>query len=296
MKLLVSHDAGGAELLSSQIRSEPGDYRFVLAGPATGIFRRKLGEIENWPLEQGLRGATELICGTSWQSDLEFAALGRARELGIPSRAFLDHWVNYRDRFARHGVVRLPDELWVADEYAQAIAISQFPGTPVRMVGNPYLRDITAELASLPATVVEKNGKLSVLYVCEPVSEVAGLLPDNIGPGYDEHEALRRFLDGLAPASDRIDRVVVRPHPAEPAGKYDWALRNSPLSVVLGGGRKLLEEIVASDIVVGCESMAMVIGLVAGKRVITSIPPHGRPCSLPFREIERFDPAAFLSA
>ena len=37
--------------------------------------------------------------------------------------------------------------------------------------------------------------------------------------------------------------------------------------------------------VVGCETMAMVIALIAGRRVFTSIPPGGRPCRLPQREI-----------
>lgn len=32
--------------------------------------------------------------------------------------------------------------------------------------------------------------------------------------------------------------------------------------------------------------MAMVIGLLAQKRVISCIPPGGRPCSLPQKEIE----------
>ncbi|MGB1984427.1 MAG: hypothetical protein ACPHOH_03080, partial [Porticoccaceae bacterium] len=37
---------------------------------------------------------------------------------------------------------------------------------------------------------------------------------------------------------------------------------------------------------VGCESMAMVVGLLAKKRVISAIPPGGRPCQLPQPAIE----------
>ncbi len=37
-----------------------------------------------------------------------------------------------------------------------------------------------------------------------------------------------------------------------------------------------------AEIVIGCDSMAMVIGLLAKKRVVSSIPPEGKPLSLPF--------------
>jgi hypothetical protein len=34
--------------------------------------------------------------------------------------------------------------------------------------------------------------------------------------------------------------------------------------------------------------MALVTALLAGRRVLSCIPPGGRPCVLPFAEIERF--------
>ena len=50
--------------------------------------------------------------------------------------------------------------------------------------------------------------------------------------------------------------------------------------------KTLLEQIIEADIVVGCESMGMVVGLLAKKRVISSIPKEGRSCSLPQSNIE----------
>ena len=55
---------------------------------------------------------------------------------------------------------------------------------------------------------------------------------------------------------------------------------------MIGGKRPLLEEIVAADIIVGCESMAMVVALLDHKRVISSIPPGGKACGLPQKAIE----------
>ena len=46
-----------------------------------------------------------------------------------------------------------------------------------------------------------------------------------------------------------------------------------------------LKEIVEADIVAGCQSMAMVIGLLAQKKVFSCIPPGGPCCCLPQKQI-----------
>jgi hypothetical protein len=97
---------------------------------------------------------------------------------------------------------------------------------------------------------------------------------------------LRFFLSHLGVLETRIDRIVVRPHPSEPRDKYANVSAEFGSHVVMGGNRPLLEEIADSDIVAGCESMAMVVALVAGRRVISCIPPGGKPCALPHAEIE----------
>ena len=60
--------------------------------------------------------------------------------------------------------------------------------------------------------------------------------------------------------------------------------KNYPIAI--GGENNLLEEILKNDIIVGCESMAMIIGLIAKRRVISAIPPQGKDCILPHPEIE----------
>ena len=47
----------------------------------------------------------------------------------------------------------------------------------------------------------------------------------------------------------------------------------------------LLEDILGSDTIIGCESMALVVAIMASKRVISIIPPEGRKCVLPHKEI-----------
>jgi hypothetical protein len=284
---LVSHDAGGAEILSSYVRQRQLDCCFVLAGPAVKIFERKLGPVQLSPLEGALEKAERLLCGTSWQSDIEWRAIAQASELGKPSAAFLDHWVNYRERFVRSGKTHLPDEIWVGDRLARERAEALFPGHAIRLVDNPYFADLRNELASLERGPQPTGGGLRILYVCEPLREHALLeYGDERHWGYVEEDALRYFLTHLDVFGASVGQIVLRPHPSEKPDKYDWAMRDFDLPIVHGGRRSLFEELVDADLVVGCESMAMVVGLLAGRRVMSCIPPGGRPCMLPQPEIE----------
>jgi len=286
MITVVAHDAGGAEIVSSYIRQAGLECLYVLEGPACKIFERKLGLIQALPLEEAISQSSAILCGTSWQSDIEINAIKLARSLGKRSIAFLDHWVNYRDRFIRMDEVFLPDEIWVGDAMAEAIAKKNFPSLPVTAIDNPYMRDIRQELAEIKMQRVPNHESISVLYVCEPISEHALLRHGNVRFwGYVEEEALRYFLSNAAALGRPIERILIRPHPSERAEKYNWVQQEFELPVEIGGVRTLLEEVVDSDVVLGCESMAMVIGLLAGKKVVSCIPPGGRACVLPHAEI-----------
>ncbi len=286
MLTLVSHDAGGAEILSSYLRRQSVPAVCVLGGPARSIFARKCAALREAELDAALAGASFVLCGTSWQSDLEWQALRRARSLGIPTAAFLDHWVNFRERFVRNAEQHLPDEIWVGDEYARGIARAAFDGLPVKLVDNPYVDDVRAELdAAVPRA--PRAAGTHVLYVCEPVREHAlRQHGDERFWGYVEEDAAEFFLRHIADALPGVARIVVRAHPSEPADKYAWMSDRARAPLEFSRGRSLAEDISAADVVVGCESMAMVVALYGGKRVLSSIPPGGRACVLPHAEIQ----------
>jgi hypothetical protein len=217
-----------------------------------------------------------VLCGSSGAADHERRIVGRAREAGVRSAVWLDHWVNYPERFAA-----LPDELWVCDEHAARTAAETVPGPRVRIMGNPYLEDVAAEIHALeqPHGPGER-----VLYVTEPTAEVVGRLTgDPLAWGYDERDALRAYLERPELAPPAVVRV--RRHPAERAEKYAALL--DAFGVEASEGTTLAQDIAWADTVVGCDTMAMVVALAAGRRVLSAIPPGGRPLSLPFEAIER---------
>jgi hypothetical protein len=285
---IVAHDAGGAEVLSSYVRQQGLDCRFSLQGPACAVFERKLSPYKNLPLEVALKGSNRLLCGTGWQSDQELQAIKLARAIGIPSIAWLDHWVNYRARFERDDGICLPDEIWVSDPEAFALAEKEFPEMPIREKENPYFLDIATSLQSERSIYKPMPGQLRVLYVCEPVREHALLRHgDELHWNYTEEQALRYFLTNVASLELPIGHILIRPHPSESVNKYRSIVDEFLLPISFSQGHTLSAEVYSSDCIVGCNSMAMVVGLIAGRRVISCIPPGGPQCILPQKNIER---------
>lgn len=261
------------------------------------MFARKFGSIESLPLDALVQNSDWLLCGTSFLSDLEWRALGVARQAGKRTISVVDHWANYRQRFFRHGEWFFPDEVWVGDEIALDMARAELPEVPVKLVANPYFLDLREELEVIEAPLRDADEGIHVLYVCEPLREDGlALYGDERYWGYTEEEALRYFLAKVERLTSRIGRIVVRAHPQEARDKYAWAANEFNLPIVTNEDRTLLQQIVASDVVAGCATMAMVVGLIAGKRVISCIPPGGKTVPLPHPEIERMDVAPALHA
>lgn len=297
---VVAHDAGAAEIISSYIRQRGLQCIYCLEGAARGVFARKLGVTSTFSLDEIVSKSDSIVTGTSFLSDLEWLALGLARKAGLPTVSVLDHWVNFRQRFTRHGQWHFPDEVWVGDDLAEEIAKRDLPDVRVKLIPNPYFADVKRELvesvkrcgAEAPA------GGVRILYVSEPLREDGlALYGDERYWGYTEEEALRFFLDRALAVSGEIVRIAVRPHPQEEADKYDWAVLEYPnLPIVSGRKESLMDQIVSSDVVVGCATMAMVVGLLAGKRVISCTPPNAKTIPLPHPEIESLQALASSAA
>ncbi|MDK4736457.1 hypothetical protein [Rhizobium sp. CNPSo 3490] len=284
---LVSHDAGGAEILSSWALRSPEPCILVADGPAVSIFRRKCPELLSVTLREAVAAADWLLCGSGWQSGLEREAIRAGRAAGKKTVTFLDHWVNYRQRFEENGKLILPDEIRVGDIDALRIAKATFPDHPIELEDNPYLLDLRDQIATAAAPQQSQAGSGAILYVCEPIADHAEqAYGDARYFGYTEHDALRFFLDNASLLDNHGRHILIRPHPSEKAEKYAWAKEATQRPISFGGDGTLLEETLGADIVVGCESMALIVGLLAGKRVVSSIPPGGRTCQLPHAGIE----------
>jgi hypothetical protein len=287
--LVACHDAGGAEIVSCWLRRRPDAHSVpcLLEGPARAIFARRLGAgLRTVDALPPLAGLDLVLCGSSAHAPLERRVVRAARAAGVRSAVWLDHWVNSAERFVLDGDVVLPDEVWVADEHAERLAAATLPGATIRLCGNPYLEDVAAEVHALERE--RPAGGERILYVTQPTTVAAlAATGDPLGWGYEELGALRGYLARLADAPPAAVRV--RLHPAESEEKYAEVLAAfaDRLALEVSRSDSLVEDCAWADTVAGCDTMAMVVALAAGRRVVSVIPPGGRPLSLPFEAIER---------
>lgn len=292
---MVSHDAGGAEILSSWVRSNPGEYSYVLAGPAVSIFQKKLGSIILVPLIDALKNGNFVLTGTSWESDLELQAISLARNLGIESATFLDHWINFEERFMSNGVLVLPDVIWVGDKEAERIAMVTFPETGILLKPNPYVMEFQLEVGKFernhPTTPHNKDmEKVNVLFLGENISQNAlKTHGDENYYGYEEKTSFLYFLDNLR-AIDKLPLLIrIRAHPSEDPSKYFNTIPIHLLNLFEKDNlrQSLAADIEWSDVVVGMSSMALYLASTVGKRTISCIPNPKVLISLPTAGIER---------
>jgi hypothetical protein len=271
---VACHNAGATEIVLAWLDDDLlGAVAPVLAGPARAIWERRFPHA---PVAANLHSALEtcgaVVTGSGWASSLEHQARREALALGRPVVAVVDHWVNYRERFVRGDELVLPDEVWVTDDDALAVARRDLPDVPARLVPNLY---VARQLSRVkPLETVERD---RLLYVAEPIRVDWGFQRPGELAALDFFARVMPRL-ALPPAT----RILLRPHPAESPDKYrGWIAGHPSLDVVVDAGRELCEALSEVRWVAGCETSVLPLALAAGRTAFCTLPPGAPPCRLP---------------
>lgn len=280
---VVCHDAGAAHLIFAWLRHwcEAGlldqhHFKLVLQGPAQKAWQHHpvpLPQVQLHTSLDEIEGCQSVLSGTGWASNLEYQARQTAQDLGIPSIAVIDHWVNYPQRFERDGVVVLPSQIWVADADAAGLAHSYFENVPVLELPNVYLQQLVKNIPPMPVDC------LNLLYVLEPVRH-------DWGRGIQgEFQALDFFVQLLAQVVGQGPvQITLRPHPSDPPDKYTaWIKAQGSLNIQLDQQMDLNQSIAQARWVVGVESFALVVAAAAGRETFSALPPWAHRCRLPIQ-------------
>ena len=281
--LVASHDAGGANILSSFIKFNPGNYEFVLTGPARKIFLKKI-KIKQIKKKINLDNIKKIFLSTSWESKLEIKILKEARKKKIPVFSFLDHWTNYKKRFLLNKKIFLPNKIIVTDNYAYNIAKKEFKKTKIIKVKNFYLMEAKNKL-KFTVKKKEKNKITKILYLTEPITVTEKILKNKISSN-NEFKLLKNFQEKLKKYSKF--RLTIRLHPQENKSKYKKFINNSDYKIYLSNNKDLAKDINSNDLIVGAHTYALIFGLIAKKNVFTSVP-KSHHCHLPFKNIKRLN-------
>jgi hypothetical protein len=290
--LFFSCEPGGAEVLIPVIRllQEKTAYKVVVMGYGLGAERFSRKGIEYLAIDPVARGNRTLFdayrpdllitsATSAPEHDMTEKHLWRtARQLGVPSLAFVDQWQNYVIRFSgtapHERLAYLPDYINCIDEIGkQEMTALDFAPETLLALGQPYLSGIGEDFEKVDAEEVMSRlgllpGSKLALFVSEPILEYYGRTR-----GYDQYQAFTMFLEAMKDGAAGY-RPVLKLHPKDHAGKFEEIIRayQQLAPLVVGNQLNSLECLKIADLIVGMTSIMLIEGFVLGKAVMSLQP------------------------
>jgi len=228
--------------------------------------------------------------GVNWERRF----IAAANRLGIPSLSVLDFWSNYTLRFSdESGVLGpLPDEIAIMDDVARVEMMAEgFPSERLVVTGQPAFDSLARERqgfsptrkSELRSSLGLQGRDLLLVFVSQPLRSFCSGPGNPTHFGYDEVTV----LTALVPALERIARaypeqvtLMIRPHPREELAPYR-RYGSEGIRILLSVEGDTREYLMASDLVLGMNSVALVEACVLGCAVVSLQPALAMPDPLP---------------
>lgn len=202
------------------------------------------------------------------------------------SIAFVDHWVNYSERFSVNSDVRkfdvLPDKIAVIDQVAsQGMIAAGCPENRIVITGHPAFDSLHESYGqvnqSLRQRYIDSKSDFLWLFISEPLSRVYGEDINSNSLGYTELTVLSVFLPRLNALAQQCAcqiTILIKPHPVElqEQGLKDLLVQLDAFTALT---IKIVEEtqryqlISACDVVIGMTSLLLFEASLIGRPVIS---------------------------
>jgi hypothetical protein len=278
MYSVVSHDAGGAQLLSSWCKQNKINANYSLSGPAIKIFYSKLGKIKNLSYKKSIDLSKILICGTGTASNIQVKAIDYAKKKNKKTIAWLEHWINYKERFYYKKKYFTPDEIWVSDSYAKNEALKFFSNTKVKCKKNPFLFELKKKIK-----VKRNKENKNIIYL-------SGLFYNfNKNNKFDkkiinlEKKSLLNFVTNIKNFNMKINDIRIRYHPSEKYFFYRENLKKNKITV--SKNIQLIDDLNWADLIIGANSMAIYLCKMLNLRVYSSLPYNFSGSIIPLKKM-----------
>lgn len=255
-RLVISNDAGGANMLASYFYFNNYKISTALSGPAVKVFKQyqiKCLEYKRFDIEKLISSHDIIYTGTGWQTNLEKKAIETAKIYNKKIITFFDHWYNPEERFLLNKKKFLPDEIWVNNGKLFKLLLKNpfFFETKIKLISNTQ-KKYSIELYK--KIKKKKTCHFKILFLCEPFS--------NKIDGFSLSKIIKSLIFFLKKNKKKII-LCIRPHPSQNINNFKFInkLQYNKISIYISKTPRLEKDIKNSDIVVGCNSFALVIAL-----------------------------------
>ena len=203
---VISHDPGGAELLSSWIANNTSkNYIYSLKGPAQNIFKRKIKNLNRFSSKKKFDYKKVIITtGSDYERKMIFKSYKQKKYLIV----VLDHWINYKKRLLIKNIQILPNEIWVFDRKAEIISKKIFKCKITRKKNFYYANNKKFFLKN------KKKKKNNLLFICDPNPSKLKKT-DSFINFFDEKKVIKYILSFFLNDFICAKKVILRLHPSQ---------------------------------------------------------------------------------
>ena len=268
---VISHDAGGAEVLSAYVKANPHkNVKYFLKGPAVKIFQKQGLVNDNYHYQGSLtKEFTHLLLSMSWRDEITYEMLKKSKELSIQTEVILDSWYDYAQRFGspKPGWESiLPDAITVVDSVAEKIVykVGLDKHCNIKKVTNYYLESLKDEYKNFDVVESECN---DLLYLSAPLEEVKGARLAEFATTKTTQFDLLRDISSIC--RDANITLRIRLHPSENRRNIDKYLDMIDCNFIISENQSILHDFQNAKFVLGYSSLALIQGSVLGKITIS---------------------------
>jgi hypothetical protein len=240
--LIVSHDAGAANLIVQNIKADlyP-NLRVIAEGPAGNIFSRYCRVLNRSELKRSITQSQKVVTGTSWQSELEIEAIRMSKSQSRHVVSIVDRNINLELRFKRSLIQAIPD--LIAVPHSEDFNFPELlTHTPKQIFLNEHFNRAVNIISHLRKN---RRPKFDILFIGQPIVSANG------EADYDKQFA---YLEKFQKFNGQKNSILFRAHPSE---INDLNVR-VPRSVDIADLDQSIESQIASaDLVVGFNSVVL---------------------------------------
>lgn len=270
---VVSHDPGGAEVLSAYIKEyKLSNIIYYLKGPAKNIFKNNGLINSNYEFREELDKSVDFVLASmSWQDNIALQIIQEAKKYKIHTEIILDSWYDYSRRFGfpvDGWKDNLPETLIVCDDIAEKIVQRQHLNSycEIKKIENPYLKEIMGKYVIAKA-LKEKKINDDLLFISSPLREAHQRgLPELRKITVDEKDLLQDIIT-ICKRKKKSMRVRLHPSQKNTFNFFYGSLLND--IEVCDTNNSLFDDIFTSKYVIGFCSFALVVAATIGKIVIS---------------------------
>jgi hypothetical protein len=268
---VVSHDAGGAEVLSAFLSAnQQKNVKYFLKGPAVKIFQKQ-GLIQKDYIYQGFltEEFTYLFLSMSWRDNITYDMLYKSKELGIQSEVMLDSWYDYAQRFGSPKLgweSILPTYLTVVDDIAEKIVskVGLDNYCKIKKVDNFYLKSLKQQYERLD---VEEDDCNELLYLSAPLDVAKGAKIAELATTKTTQFDILKDISSICRKTNT--KLRIRLHPSENKKSISKYLDMIDCKFVISDGESILNDFREAKFVLGYSSLALIQSSLLGKTSIS---------------------------